>query len=61
MMNIGPPAQDQKNFVRISKFFSFYLDIQWNLSNPTHQAGLSIRGGTRYFYPPKMVFGTPWF
>jgi hypothetical protein len=24
-------------------------------------AGLSIRGGTRYFYPPKMVFGTSWF
>ena len=21
-------------------------------------AGLSIRGGTRYFYPPEMVFGT---
>jgi len=21
-------------------------------------AGLSIRGGARYFYPPKMVFGT---
>jgi len=24
-------------------------------------AGLSERGGTRYFYPPKMVFGTSWF
>ena len=27
MMNTGPPAQDQQNFVRTSKFFSFYLDI----------------------------------
>jgi len=24
-------------------------------------AGLSIRGGTKYFYPPKMVFGTFWY
>jgi len=24
-------------------------------------AGLSIRSGTRYFYPPKMVFGISWF
>ena len=23
--------------------------------------GLSIRGGTRYFYPPKMIFGTSYF
>jgi hypothetical protein len=23
-----------------------------------YNPGLSIRGGTRYFYPPKMVFGT---
>jgi hypothetical protein len=24
-------------------------------------SGLSITGGTRYFYPSKMVFGTSWF
>jgi hypothetical protein len=23
-----------------------------------HTAGLSKRGGARYFYPPKLVFGT---
>ena len=27
----------------------------------TYNAGLSIKGGTRYFSPPKMVFGTSWF
>jgi hypothetical protein len=27
MMSTGLSAQDQKNFVRTSKFFSFYLDI----------------------------------
>jgi hypothetical protein len=25
------------------------------------EAGLSIRDGIRYFYTPKMVFGTSWF
>jgi hypothetical protein len=25
MMSTGPPAQDQQNFVRTSKFFSFYF------------------------------------
>ena len=27
MMSTGPPAQDQQNFVRTSKFFSFYLEL----------------------------------
>jgi hypothetical protein len=25
------------------------------------ESGLSIRGSTRYFYPPKIVFSTSWF
>ena len=29
-MNTCPPAQDQWNFVRTSKFFSFYLEIYKN-------------------------------
>jgi hypothetical protein len=27
--------QDQTNFLRTSKFFNSYLDIQWNLRNLT--------------------------
>jgi hypothetical protein len=30
MMSTGPPAQDQQNFVRTSKFFSFYLVLYKN-------------------------------
>jgi len=32
------------------------------IESPIQYSGLvqvSTRGGTRYFYPPKMVFGTP--
>jgi len=29
-MSIGPPVQDQYNFVRISTFFSFYLKLYQN-------------------------------
>jgi hypothetical protein len=32
--------------------------IDWNI---LYKPGISIRGGTRYFYPPKMVFDTLWF
>jgi hypothetical protein len=27
MMTTGPPVQDQQNFVRISKFFSIFLEL----------------------------------
>jgi hypothetical protein len=30
-MSTSPPAEDQLNFVRTSKFFSFYLDIDFGL------------------------------
>ena len=30
MMSTGPSAQDQQNFVRTSKFFSFYLVLYKN-------------------------------
>jgi len=30
MMSMGPPAQDQQNFVRTIKFFSFYLELYKN-------------------------------
>ena len=32
MMSTGLSAQDQENFVRTSKFFSFYLDIYKDFS-----------------------------
>jgi len=45
------------------KTFVTKFDMKNNyLYKPFHvsftKSGLSRRGGTRYFYPPKMVFGT---
>ena len=37
------------------------VSIKWRYVNSTYNAGISIRGGTRYFYLPKMVFDTSWF
>jgi hypothetical protein len=41
-MSTGPPAEDQYNFVQTSKFFSFYLDIQSNMSYVTFQGNSEI-------------------
>jgi hypothetical protein len=34
-----------------------HMAMQWLV----FQFYVSIRGGTRFFYLPKMVFGTSWF
>jgi hypothetical protein len=39
-----------KNIITVGFFSAFEQKYQY--------AGLSIRGDTRYFYLPKMVFGT---
>jgi hypothetical protein len=52
-----------KSHIHVNNTDLYSMNYYWLFINiPTmYSPGLSIRGGTRYFYPPKMVFGTFWF